>query len=205
MSVSSPYLAALRKAVEAPSNGFVSIVDDVLALCRQHALQLEWRDNKCRVRSHERDDVIEFSLRKSGFRAMLARIASLCDEQAPGTFEPYGGSGALSSASDSNGMLGVAWMNTPDHQWLVIVPAAATLDRDLAPRIAARAYQLWIKGGCRHGQDQQHWLQAAAELTADLMNSEKSSIDRAESPGTENVESTTTAPSELNAAIMKSK
>ena len=99
MNVSPPYLDTLRKAIDAPSGGFVGLVEDVLALCRRHTLHLVWREYKCRVRSLDNDDIIEVPLRKSGFRAMLARIATLSDEQAPGTFAPYGGSGALSVAS----------------------------------------------------------------------------------------------------------
>jgi hypothetical protein len=30
--------------------------------------------------------------------------------------------------------------------------------------IAARAYELYINGGCQDGQAEQHWLQAEAEL-----------------------------------------
>lgn len=31
-------------------------------------------------------------------------------------------------------------------------------------RIAKLAYEKWLKGGCKHGCDQQHWLEAEAEL-----------------------------------------
>jgi hypothetical protein len=32
--------------------------------------------------------------------------------------------------------------------------------------IAVRAYEIWEKQGRPHGSDQEHWLQAAAELAA---------------------------------------
>lgn len=32
--------------------------------------------------------------------------------------------------------------------------------------IAVRAYEIWEKQGRPHGRDQEHWLQAAAELAA---------------------------------------
>ena len=37
-------------------------------------------------------------------------------------------------------------------------------------RIAKLAYEKWLKGGCRHGCDQQNWLEAEAELMKMEMN-----------------------------------
>jgi hypothetical protein len=33
-------------------------------------------------------------------------------------------------------------------------------------KIAMLAYQKWLKAGCKHGCDQQHWYEAEAELKA---------------------------------------
>jgi hypothetical protein len=35
-------------------------------------------------------------------------------------------------------------------------------------RIAMRAYEKWLQRGCHHGQDQQDWLDAEAELNAEM-------------------------------------
>jgi hypothetical protein len=35
-------------------------------------------------------------------------------------------------------------------------------------RIAMRAYEKWLQRGCHHGHDQQDWLDAEAELTAEI-------------------------------------
>jgi len=35
-------------------------------------------------------------------------------------------------------------------------------------RIAKRAYEKWMKGGCKHGCDQQHWLEAETELKMEM-------------------------------------
>jgi hypothetical protein len=35
-------------------------------------------------------------------------------------------------------------------------------------QIARRAHEIWVKQGCRHGQDQQHWLEAERQLRAEL-------------------------------------
>ena len=34
-------------------------------------------------------------------------------------------------------------------------------------KIAMRAYDKWVKRGCKHGCDQQDWLEAEAELRAE--------------------------------------
>ena len=35
-------------------------------------------------------------------------------------------------------------------------------------KIAQRAYEKWLKSGCQHGCDTQHWFEAEAELKAEL-------------------------------------
>ncbi len=35
-------------------------------------------------------------------------------------------------------------------------------------KVAARAYQKWMQKGCKHGNDQQDWIEAEAELKAEL-------------------------------------
>lgn len=111
-----------------PTDAIVGLVDNVLRLCRQHALHIDWRENRCRVTSPDRDkeDELELPLRKSVFRAILARVATLCDEQSPGTFAPYGGSGELSFGSDPKTILRVAWVNTTGEQCLTIMPCDAS-------------------------------------------------------------------------------
>jgi hypothetical protein len=44
-------------------------------------------------------------------------------------------------------------------------------------KVAARAYQKWMQKGCPHGQDQQDWLEAEAEIKAEMArgNSRKQS------------------------------
>jgi len=38
--------------------------------------------------------------------------------------------------------------------------------KDIQQRIQERAYELFVEGGCEHGHDLEHWLQAEAEVTA---------------------------------------
>ena len=56
---------------------------------------------------------------------------------------------------------------------LVLEPETETVSqteteeiKDIQQRIQERAYELFVEGGCEHGHDLEHWLQAEAELTA---------------------------------------
>jgi hypothetical protein len=52
-----------------------------------------------------------------------------------------------------------------------VTPAVAhptTTTRVPHERIAMRAYEKWLRRGCPHGTDQQDWLEAEAELTAEM-------------------------------------
>jgi hypothetical protein len=35
-------------------------------------------------------------------------------------------------------------------------------------QIARRAHEIWVKQGCIHGQDQDHWFEAERQLKAEL-------------------------------------
>ena len=35
-------------------------------------------------------------------------------------------------------------------------------------KVAALAYQKWVKKGCKHGSDKQDWLEAEAEVKAEM-------------------------------------
>jgi hypothetical protein len=35
-------------------------------------------------------------------------------------------------------------------------------------KVASRAYQKWLQGGCQHGCDQKHWYEAEQEIRAEL-------------------------------------
>ncbi len=41
---------------------------------------------------------------------------------------------------------------------------AKTVTRE---QIAKRAHDIWVKNGCRHGQDEQNWLEAERQLKAE--------------------------------------
>ena len=35
-------------------------------------------------------------------------------------------------------------------------------------QIAKRAHDIWVKNGCKHGQDEQNWLEAERQLKAEM-------------------------------------
>ena len=62
---------------------------------------------------------------------------------------------------------GGATATTPRRAGTKPQPATAgvRIPHDL---IAQRAHEIWLKQGCCHGQDQQHWFEAERQLKAEL-------------------------------------
>ena len=44
---------------------------------------------------------------------------------------------------------------------------AANQTCGMQDKVAARAYEKWLKRGCKHGNDQQDWAEAEAEIKAE--------------------------------------
>src|SRR5258708_17688156 len=86
-------LEQLTRALNTPTRGVLGLVDDLLAVSRQHGIHLDWHAGRCRVRFREGGPVgwIEVPLRKSVVRAALARVAALCNQRNPNSVSPYGG------------------------------------------------------------------------------------------------------------------
>src|SRR5437870_4480340 len=97
MSTASPLSGALQGVLMQPTRGIAGLVDDLLTVCREQGLQLDWQTDRCRVRSFAEDwqELPGIPLRKSVLRAILARLAVLCNEQNPGSISPYGGQGDI--------------------------------------------------------------------------------------------------------------
>jgi hypothetical protein len=98
MNTALPCAEMLRRILVHPTRDVVGLVDDLLTVCREHGLRLDWQDGRCRVRSAGGDweELPDVPLRKSAFRAILARIAVLCNEQMANSVSLYGGQGAFS-------------------------------------------------------------------------------------------------------------
>jgi hypothetical protein len=135
MNISAIDIGSLRRTIMEPTDGVVGLVDEVIALCQQKCLCVEWSDNKCRVRFNgsNEEQVIDVPLRKSVFRAILARVAFLCSEQDRASFSPYGGHGALPAGANSKYSMQAVWVNTPQEQRLELTLVAVAGVNSSAP------------------------------------------------------------------------
>jgi len=120
MNITSHVSEILRPVLAAPTGGVVGLVDDLLRLCREHDLELEWKAGSCRARSRGGDweEVMDEPLRVSVFRAILARFASLCNERNPNAVSPYGGQCELSVGAPSPTRFRISFTNTTSEQKL---------------------------------------------------------------------------------------
>src|SRR5205085_11476335 len=116
MNTISKSSEAVRSAFEHPTRGVIGLVDDLLMLCREHGLQFDWHADRCRVRclGDGSEELMDLPFGKSVFRAMLARVAVLCNERVPNSVSPYGGQGELSVGANPTGILSVMFVNTPE-------------------------------------------------------------------------------------------
>jgi hypothetical protein len=96
-------------------------------LCREQSLQLDWQGDRCRIRTLAggSEEVLDRPLRKSVFRAVLARVATLCNERNPNSVSPYGGQGELSVGADPPTTFRVTFTNTTEEQKLELSPMPA--------------------------------------------------------------------------------
>jgi hypothetical protein len=126
MIQSTPIAERVLKALSPTPRGVVGLVDDLLDLCRVHQLRLRFADGHCSVRRLGADDTdaLHVPLPKSVFRASLARIAALCNEQRPGSVTPYRGEGEVVVPSPPSpdctppSTCYVSFTNTPSEQQL---------------------------------------------------------------------------------------
>jgi hypothetical protein len=118
MSNPSSFLELVREAFRPTHRGVVGLVDDLLGLCSEQGFELDWRADHCRVCcvGVEPVEFIEVPLPKSVFRAVLARLATLCNARNPGSVSPYGGEGELLVGVDRATVCQVAFTNTSNAQ-----------------------------------------------------------------------------------------
>jgi hypothetical protein len=68
------------------------------------------------------EEMVQVPLRKSVFRAILARVAVLCNERHPNSVSPYGGTGKVTVGSTPAAEVHVHFLNTPEEQSLELTP-----------------------------------------------------------------------------------
>jgi hypothetical protein len=120
MNIPTTFPEQLRQSLTNPGRGVLGLVDDLLAVSREYGIQLDWQAGQCRVRFRDGDPASEIvvPLRKSIFRAAMARIAVLCNLRKPNSVSPYGGKGQLTFGPEPSTALRVLFVNTPDEQSL---------------------------------------------------------------------------------------
>jgi hypothetical protein len=118
MSNPPPFEDLIRPVFSPTQRGVAGLVDDLLRICRDRGLQLDWHAGQCRIRSIGvvPEEAIEVPLPRSVFRAILARLAALCDERGPGSVSPYGGEGELAVGVAPVILCAVTFTNTPGEQ-----------------------------------------------------------------------------------------
>jgi hypothetical protein len=125
MSATSTFTELRRIELDHPPRGVIGLVDDLLRLCPEQGLRLDWHASGCRIRAFQdgSEEVFEKPLSKSVFRAILARIAALCNERAPNSVTLFGGQGELQVGANPPVVFRVAFVNTTDEQRLALMPA----------------------------------------------------------------------------------
>jgi hypothetical protein len=126
MNTTSKIAEAIREVIEHPKDGVVGIVDDLLRLCPEQGMRLDWQADGCRIlcRVGNSEEAIEMPMRKSVFRAILARIAVLCNEKIPNSVSPYGGEGELLTAANPSVQFRASFTNTSAEQNLELMSKA---------------------------------------------------------------------------------
>ena len=121
MNTTSRISESLREIIDHPAGGVVTLVDDLLASCRDRGLRIEWQKNLLRVRSLEgdMDESLNMSVPASIFRD-YARVAVRCNARRPGSVSPYGGTGELSLEPQT--AFAVTFVNTSAEQRLELEP-----------------------------------------------------------------------------------
>ncbi len=120
MKTATALANALAKAFDPPASGFVGIVDNLLELCRGGELEFALRSDVChiRIRQGTLEETLNLPLREGIFRAMLARIAALCNQRQPGSVSPYGGQGEIHLGRHPHAVFAAHFVNTTAEQSL---------------------------------------------------------------------------------------
>jgi len=124
MSATSSLSEILQSVLDSRDN-LIEFVDGLLRVCAENEVHLRMQTDSGLLRSTKRgraEHAFKNPLTKSRFRAVLARIALLCNEATAGSTSPYGGMGTVPISSDQLDSVQVSFANTPDDQFIDIQP-----------------------------------------------------------------------------------
>lgn len=120
MSTTAQLSGILRGILIQPTRGIVGLVDELLIACLENGIQIDWQTDHFRFRPTGGDweELTDIAIPQSVFRAILARLFTLCNEQFPNTVTPYKGLSELSVGESPRAVLRIAFVNTPATQKL---------------------------------------------------------------------------------------
>lgn len=121
MITTTPLAELVQNLFRPSESGVVGLVDQLLRLSKVYNLRFNFENGVCRVKRLETNstDSIEVTIPKSVFRAILARIAALCNANYPGSVTPYGGESEVAIPHEINpSTCYVVFANTKSEQWL---------------------------------------------------------------------------------------
>jgi hypothetical protein len=122
MNTTSHFAGVFQRVLDNPTGGVAGMVDELLALCLEHDVQLDWQLERCRIRRRggEWEELVTVPIDRPFFRAILARIAVLCNERVPNSVSPYGGHGELLAGANPRTAFKVTFTNTPAEQHVTL-------------------------------------------------------------------------------------
>jgi hypothetical protein len=120
----TPFFERLQAAFTPTDRGVAGAVDHLLDTCRGQGVCLDWQAGACHVRplNSAGQESLQIPLAKSVFRAVLARVAALCNERTPNSVSPYGGHGELEFGAGPPAVFRAAFTNSPGEQRLELMP-----------------------------------------------------------------------------------
>ena len=107
--------------------GVVGLVDNLLTYCRVRGVRLIWHPPQVTVQhvSGGNGEQVSVEFRSSVFRAVLARLAALCNRYRCDSVSPYGGQGEFVDERQPTTIFRVDFCNTPDELHLQLTPTPA--------------------------------------------------------------------------------
>lgn len=117
-----PFPERIQTVLQPGRHGVVDLVDGLLCLCPAEGFEIAWQDDRCCVRRFGvvPPETIEIPLARAVFRAVLARVAALCNDRVPDSVSPYGGEGELTAGTGAAAIFRAVFTNTPGEQRLEI-------------------------------------------------------------------------------------
>ena len=125
MKTTLPLAESLKSIITRPPGGIVELVDELLSLCGEHGIRLDWKGNRCGFKTPQSnvETVLEVLVPKSVFRAILARVAVLCNNHKADAVSSYGGKSEILLGSKPRSLYQVDFLNTADEQHLQLAPS----------------------------------------------------------------------------------